>query len=44
MRDGVSIKKVAIIGAGVMGSGIAQVVAQAGFDVIIRTRRGRERS
>ena len=34
------IKKVAVIGAGVMGSGIAQVVAQAGFAVILRTRRG----
>lgn len=37
-----SVKKVAIIGAGVMGSSIAQVVAQAGFDVIIRTRRGKK--
>jgi len=36
----VRIRKVAVIGAGVMGSGIAQVIAQAGFEVIIRTRRG----
>lgn len=30
-----NIKKVAVIGAGVMGSGIAQVFAMAGFDVVI---------
>ncbi len=30
------MKKVAIIGAGTMGSGIAQVVATAGYDVILR--------
>ena len=36
-----NIRKVAVIGAGLMGSGIAQVVAQAGFEVIVRTRRGR---
>ena len=30
------IKKVCVLGAGVMGSGIAQVVAQAGFDVVMR--------
>ena len=30
------IKKVCVLGAGIMGSGIAQVVATAGFDVIMR--------
>jgi len=30
------IKKIGIVGAGVMGSGIAQVCAQAGFEVIMR--------
>ncbi|WP_406282666.1 3-hydroxyacyl-CoA dehydrogenase family protein [Embleya sp. NBC_00896] len=29
-------KKIAVIGAGLMGSGIAQVAAQAGYDVILR--------
>ncbi|MBM4328064.1 MAG: 3-hydroxybutyryl-CoA dehydrogenase, partial [Deltaproteobacteria bacterium] len=27
------VKKIAVLGAGLMGSGIAQVAAQAGFDV-----------
>ncbi|MBW2370184.1 MAG: 3-hydroxybutyryl-CoA dehydrogenase, partial [Deltaproteobacteria bacterium] len=30
------IKKIAVLGAGIMGAGIAQISAQAGFDVIIR--------
>jgi 3-hydroxybutyryl-CoA dehydrogenase len=30
------IKKVCVLGAGIMGSGIAQVVAQAGFPVTVR--------
>jgi 3-hydroxybutyryl-CoA dehydrogenase len=30
------IKTIAVIGAGTMGSGIAQVAAEAGFDVILR--------
>ncbi|HLR41309.1 MAG TPA: 3-hydroxyacyl-CoA dehydrogenase NAD-binding domain-containing protein, partial [Virgibacillus sp.] len=29
------IKKVMVIGAGQMGSGIAQVCAQAGFEVLL---------
>jgi len=34
------IKKVAVIGAGLMGSGIAQVIANAGVPVVLRSRRG----
>jgi len=30
------IKKVAVIGAGIMGTGIAQVCAQAGYEVGLR--------
>ena len=31
-----SIKKIGVIGCGLMGSGIAQVIAQKGFQVIVR--------
>ncbi len=31
-----AIKKVGVLGCGLMGSGIAQVAAQAGYDVIVR--------
>lgn len=30
------IKKIGVLGAGVMGSGIAQVAAQAGYDIVMR--------
>ena len=30
-----TIKTIGVVGAGTMGSGIAQVAAQAGFDVIM---------
>ncbi len=33
-----SIKKVGIIGSGIMGSGIAQLCAQSGFEVVVRSR------
>ena len=29
------MKKVVVVGAGTMGAGIAQVVAQAGYDVVL---------
>ena len=31
-----AIKKVGVVGAGLMGHGIAQVAAQAGYDVTLR--------
>ena len=31
-----SIKKVGVVGCGLMGAGIAQVAAQAGYDTIVR--------
>ena len=31
-----AIEKVAVVGCGLMGSGIAQVAAQSGFDVVVR--------
>lgn len=34
-----TIKTVGVIGSGIMGSGIAQVAAQSGFDVVLRSRR-----
>lgn len=37
-----NIRIVAIIGAGIMGSGIAQIVAKAGFEVVIRSRKGKK--
>lgn len=32
------IKRVGIVGSGIMGSGIAEVAAKAGFDVVLRSR------
>lgn len=32
------IKLVGVIGSGIMGSGIAEVVAKSGIDVVIRSR------
>ena len=29
------IRKISVLGAGIMGSGIAQVAAQAGFEVVM---------
>ena len=33
-----SIKKVGICGSGIMGSGLAEVAAKAGYDVVVRSR------
>jgi 3-hydroxyacyl-CoA dehydrogenase len=33
------IKKVGVVGCGLMGAGIAQVAAQAGYDTIVCTER-----
>ncbi|HSD52128.1 MAG TPA: 3-hydroxyacyl-CoA dehydrogenase NAD-binding domain-containing protein, partial [Candidatus Methylomirabilis sp.] len=33
---GMAIKKVGVVGCGLMGSGIAQVTAEAGYPVIVR--------
>jgi 3-hydroxybutyryl-CoA dehydrogenase len=34
----VAVKRVGIVGSGIMGSGIAEVAAKAGFEVILRSR------
>jgi 3-hydroxybutyryl-CoA dehydrogenase len=34
-----SIKRVGIVGSGIMGSGIAEVAARAGIDVVLRSRK-----
>jgi 3-hydroxybutyryl-CoA dehydrogenase len=34
-----TIKRVGIVGSGIMGSGIAEVAAKAGFDVVLRSRQ-----
>ena len=33
-----SINKVGVLGSGIMGSGLAEVVARAGIDVVVRSR------
>ena len=33
------ITRVGVIGSGIMGAGIAQVAAQAGYDVVLRSRQ-----
>ncbi len=34
-----SIRRVGIVGSGIMGAGIAETVAKAGFEVVLRSRR-----
>jgi 3-hydroxybutyryl-CoA dehydrogenase len=33
-----TIKRVGVVGSGIMGSGVAEVAAKAGFDVVLRSR------
>ena len=33
-----AIKRVGIVGSGIMGSGIAEVAAASGYDVVLRSR------
>jgi 3-hydroxybutyryl-CoA dehydrogenase len=35
---GIEIKKVGVLGSGIMGSGLAEVMAKAGYEVIVRSR------
>jgi 3-hydroxybutyryl-CoA dehydrogenase len=35
----VTVKRVGIVGSGIMGSGIAEVAAKAGFEVSLRSRQ-----
>jgi 3-hydroxybutyryl-CoA dehydrogenase len=35
----VTVKRVGIVGSGIMGSGIAEVAAKAGFEVVLRSRQ-----
>ena len=34
-----TIKRVGILGSGIMGSGIAEVAAKSGFEVVLRSRQ-----
>src|SRR6476469_5575342 len=36
---GTDIKRVGILGSGIMGSGIAEVAAKAGYEVVLRSRQ-----
>jgi 3-hydroxybutyryl-CoA dehydrogenase len=38
-RSAMSIKRVGIVGSGIMGSGIAEVAAKTGHEVVLRSRR-----
>jgi len=32
------VKRIGVVGSGIMGSGIAEVAAKAGFEVVLRSR------
>jgi 3-hydroxybutyryl-CoA dehydrogenase len=36
--DAMTIKRVGVVGSGIMGSGVAEVAAKAGFEVVLRSR------
>jgi 3-hydroxybutyryl-CoA dehydrogenase len=38
MRVMATVKRVGVIGSGIMGAGLAEVAARAGFDVVVRSR------
>ena len=37
-REMVEIKQVGVLGSGIMGAGLAEVIARAGYDVVVRSR------
>jgi 3-hydroxybutyryl-CoA dehydrogenase len=39
VTSGMGITRVGVVGSGIMGAGIAETAARAGFDVVIRSRR-----
>jgi 3-hydroxybutyryl-CoA dehydrogenase len=39
MTDTTTIKRVGIVGSGIMGAGLAEVAARAGFEVVVRSRK-----
>jgi 3-hydroxybutyryl-CoA dehydrogenase len=39
IMEGSKMKKIGVLGTGTMGAGIIQVLAQAGFEVVLRARR-----
>lgn len=38
-QAGITISRVGVVGSGIMGSGIAEVIAKAGFEVVLRSRK-----
>jgi 3-hydroxybutyryl-CoA dehydrogenase len=38
VRDAMTVQTVGLIGSGIMGAGVAEVVAKAGIDVVLRSR------
>ena len=38
MPDMATVKRVGVIGSGIMGAGLAEVAARAGYDVVVRSR------
>ena len=33
-----AIKRIGVVGSGIMGSGVAEVAAKSGFEVVLRSR------